>query len=137
MTEGVSPQVAAAPSKTVCIVDDDASIRTALRRLFLSAGLTVATFASAEEFLREADGTAGCVVADVHLGGMNGLELQAALIRRGDALPMILISGVASEEMEAEALRLGAIAFLRKPFNAGTLLDTVLAALGIASTATS
>ena len=101
-------------SRTVCVVDDDASIRTALRRLFLSAGLTVATFGSAEEFLREVDGAAGCVVADMHLGGMNGLELQAAMARRGEALPIILITGVASEEMEAEARRLGAIAFLRK-----------------------
>src|SRR5262245_25938958 len=139
MTERASPPSAPSPSiaegpatsRTVCIVDDDPSVRTAMRRLFHCAGLAVATFASAEEFLQQPviAGEGGCVVTDVHLGGMNGLELQVALARRGHAIPIIMITGVADEETELEAKRLGAIAFLRKPFNAGTLLDAVTSVL--------
>jgi two-component system, LuxR family, response regulator FixJ len=133
VSERVSPTDAVASSRTVWVVDDDPSVRTALRRLFRGAGLSVATFASAEEFLQQADLTDGCVVTDVHLGGMNGLELQVALARRGDAIPIVMITGVADAEMESEALRLGAIAFLRKPFDAGALLDVVTSALNGAS----
>jgi FixJ family two-component response regulator len=128
MTDSVySPAVQA---RTVVVVDDDPSVRDALRRLFRSAGLTVAAFASAEEFLQQSDVEYGFLVADVHLGRMNGLELQAELVRRGSAIPVVLISGVADAEMEVEALRLGAIAFLRKPFDVRELLNAVIAALG-------
>ena len=113
----------------MCVIDDDASVRSAMRRMFRYAGLRVLTFASAEEFLR-APTVGGCVVTDVHLGGMNGLELQVALARRGDSIPMIMITGVPDTEMELEARRLGAIAFLRKPFDAGELLDIVMTAVG-------
>ena len=122
-----APGVAA--FRTVFVIEDDPSVRTALHRLLRGAGLTVATFASAEEFLQQPDVTSGCVVTDVHLGGMNGLELQVALGRRGQAIPIVMITGVADAETEVEALRLGAIAFLRKPFDVGALLDTVITAL--------
>jgi FixJ family two-component response regulator len=115
--------------RTVVIVDDDSSVRRALRRLFLSVGLNAVTFGSAEEFLQQSEIAGDCLVADVHLGRMNGLELQAELVRRADAIPLILVSGAADPQMEVEALRLGAIAFLRKPFNASVLLDAVMAGL--------
>jgi FixJ family two-component response regulator len=86
----------------------------------------VLTFESAEEFLQRVDAITGaCVVADVHLGKMSGLELHAALNRRADPVPVILISGVADTDMELEACRLGAIAFYSKPFDAGALLASV------------
>jgi FixJ family two-component response regulator len=133
MSEHPSPPLTedVAASRTVCVIDDDPSVRTAMRRLLHCTGLTVATFASAEEFLQQPDfaETTGCLVTDVHLGGMNGLELQVALGRRGHAIPIIMITGVADEETELEAIRLGAIAFLRKPFNVGALLDAVMTAL--------
>ena len=113
------------------MIDDDPSVRRALHRLFRGAGLPVAAFASAEEYLQQLPNVAGgCVVTDVHLGGMNGLELQVALGRLGHAIPIIMITGVADTETELEAVRQGAIAFLRKPFNADTLLDAVMSALG-------
>src|SRR5262249_6481027 len=124
------PRTVAAPARTVYVIDDDASVRTALARLFRGAGLAPRTFASAEEFLQQEKVVRGCVVADVHLGRMNGLELQAALGRRAESIPVILISGVADAEMEREAMRLGALAFFRKPFDAGLLLDAVISGVG-------
>ena len=74
----------------------------------------------------------GCLVADVHLGRMSGLELHATLGNRTARMPVILTSGVDDVNMELEAFRLGALAFLRKPFEASTLLDSVRRGLGIA-----
>jgi two-component system response regulator FixJ len=125
MSEGSST----APAPTVCVVDDDCSVRIALERLFRGVGWTVKGFGSAEEFLKHEPLDCACLVADVHLGKMSGLELQAVLGARGDAPAMILTSGLAEEEMEIEALRLGAIAFFPKPFDASALLDAVSRAL--------
>jgi FixJ family two-component response regulator len=86
----------------------------------------VRTFASAEEFLQQDLRQArGCLVADVHLGKMSGLELHAKLGNRDEPLPVILTSGVDDVNMELEAFRLGAIAFFRKPFEASALLESV------------
>lgn len=113
-------------SATVFVIDDDAAVRTALERLFRGAGWTVRTFASAEEFLQQDLHRArGCLVADVHLGRMSGLELHARLGNRAEPMPVILTSGVDDVNMEREAFRLGAIAFFRKPFEASALLDSV------------
>lgn len=115
---------------TVFVIDDDAAVRTALERLFRGAGWTVRTFASAEEFLQQdLDRARGCLVADVHLGRMSGLELHAKLGARAEPMPVILTSGVDDVNMEREAFRLGAIAFFRKPFEASALLDAVRRAL--------
>jgi len=115
---------------TVFVIDDDAAVRTALERLFRGAGWPVRTFASAEEFLQQdLDRARGCLVADVHLGRMSGLELHAKLGARADPMPVILTSGVDDVNMEREAFRLGAIAFFRKPFEASDLLDAVRRAL--------
>jgi len=111
---------------TVFVVDDDPSVLRALERLFRGAGWPVRTFASAEEFLRHDLHVArGCLVADVHLGRMSGLELHATLGHRPRRMPVILTSGVDDVNMEAEAFRLGALAFFRKPFEATALLDCV------------
>lgn len=117
-------------TQIVCVVDDDRSVRVALERLFRGVGWNVRSFASAEEFL-ECGSHLGCacLVADVHLGRMSGLELQAVLCARPDAPTMILTSGLAEEDMEFEARRLGAAAFFRKPFDVDALLDIVGRAL--------
>ena len=110
----------------VCVVDDDRSVRVALERLFRGAGWPVRSFVSAEEFL-ECGYTLGCacLVADVHLGQMSGLELLATLAARPDAPTVILTSGLADETMEIEARRLGAAAFFQKPFDVDALFDLV------------
>ena len=119
------PAGAALPP-TVFVVDDDPAVRAALGRLRRSVGWTTRAFASAEEFLQEDLPLAGgCLIADVHLGRMSGLELLAALGSRPDSMPVILTSGVNDADMEREASRLGAIAFFRKPFDVSALLDSV------------
>ncbi|HKW47862.1 MAG TPA: response regulator [Gemmatimonadaceae bacterium] len=117
-------------SQIVCVVDDDRSVRVALERLFRGVGWNVRSFASAEEFL-DCGSHLGCacLVADVHLGRMSGLELQAVICAKPDAPMMILTSGLAEEGMEIEARRLGATAFFRKPFDVEALLDAVGRAL--------
>jgi len=116
---------------TVFVVDDDPSVRRSLERLVRSAGWTVRTFASGEELLREDLPAAGvCLIADVHLGSMSGLELQAALNVRAPQLPVILTSGLDNPELEMEACQLGTVTFLRKPFEPGALLGWIRKALG-------
>jgi FixJ family two-component response regulator len=113
-------------SGTIFVVDDDASVRTALERLLRAAGWTVRTFASAEELLhQDVDLGIGCLVADVHLGRMTGLELKTALNSRAAKVPVILTSGVDDAALEGKAHRVGAIAFFRKPFDVGALLDSI------------
>jgi FixJ family two-component response regulator len=128
MTDPSSPT----PTSTVFVVDDDPSVRIALGRLLRSAGWNERAFASAEEFLQEDLPVAGgCLIADVHLGRMSGLELLAALGNRSHPMPVILTSGVTDTNMEREASRLGAIAFFRKPFDVGALLESVRQCVGI------
>lgn len=126
-----SPTSAASP-QIVGVIDDDRSVRVALERLFKGVGWSVRSFASAEEFLN-CGFHLGCVclVADVHLGQMSGLELQAILRSQPGAPMMILTSGLAEDEMEVEARRLGAAAFFRKPFDVDALLDAVGRALQV------
>lgn len=126
-----SPQSASA-SGTVFVVDDDPSVRRSLERLVRSAGWAVRTFASAEELLREDLPAAerACLIADVHLGNMSGLELQAALNTRAPHLPVILTSGLDNPELELAACQLGTVTFLRKPFEPGALLGWIRKVLG-------
>ena len=117
---------------TVLVVDDDPSVRRSLERLVKSAGWAVRTFASAEELLREdlPPVDRACLIADVHLGNMSGLELQAALNTRAPHLPVILTSGLDNPELELEACHLGTVTFLRKPFEPAALLGWIRKALG-------
>lgn len=114
----------------VCVVDDDASIRTSLARVISSAGHTVRTFESAEEFLA-GQGQRGscCVVLDVRMGGIDGLDLQRILARAAPRIPIVFISGHATVPMGVTAMKDGAIDFLAKPFASGDLLDAVARAV--------
>src|SRR5258707_14219029 len=101
----------------VMIVDDDESMRRAARRLIKSSGFAVETFASAEDFLGSGrlDATA-CLVLDVQMPGLNGLELQSRLMSEGHQIPIIFITAFDDENVRAQALRAVAIGFLVKPF---------------------
>ena len=114
----------------VFVVDDDASVRAALDSLFRSVGLVVRSFGSAQEFLSEppADGPA-CLVLDVRLPGMSGLDLQRQLTERDTTLPIVMITGHGDIPMTVRAIRAGAVEFLSKPFRDQDLLDAVQQAL--------
>lgn len=115
----------------VAIVDDDESVRSALLFTMKAAGLPALAFASAEEYLAsgEQDDT-GCLIADIRMPGMSGLELQARLEAEDRQIPILFISAHGDEEMRLRALRGGAVEFLAKPFDRKVLLDHVRAALG-------
>jgi FixJ family two-component response regulator len=114
----------------ISVVDDDASIRVATDNLLRSLGYTVYTFASAEEFLQSAHfNDTSCVIADVQMPAMSGVELQALLLAQGHRVPFIFITAFPEETIHARALKAGAICFLTKPFDRLTLikcLDTAL-----------
>lgn len=107
----------------IAIVDDDASVREALRALMRSLGYAVETFASGEALLRSpiVDRTT-CLIADVQMPGMTGLELQAGLVASGKAVPTVLITAYPDDGTRSRALAAGAIGFLSKPFSEHDLL---------------
>ena len=115
---------------TVYVVDDDASVCNAVRRLLKSAQYYVRTFASAEEF-RQGDfkSTPGCLLLDIRLPGISGFELQQELLASGIRMPVIFITGHDRAGMEEQAMKLGATAYLRKPFDEETLLGAVRLAM--------
>jgi len=114
----------------VSIVDDDASLRRSVRNLLLSVGFRVETFASAEEFLRSAEReNTGCLVLDLRMTGMNGLDLLRHVAVTGPRLPAVILTAHGDEEARQRALEAGAVAFLRKPFQGDALLDAVQTAL--------
>ena len=114
----------------VAVVDDDELIRVALRRLLKASGLAVTTFESAEAFLESGQlPEVGCLIADIRMPGISGLELQAKLKSNGSATPIIFITAHGDEKMRMQAMRAGAVAFLAKPFDDGVLLDRVRAAV--------
>jgi len=115
---------------TVFIVDDDPASRDPLRWLLESVELKVVSFASAAEFLDGYDPrTPGCLILDVRLRGMSGLDLQAELNRRGLAVATIFLTGHADVPMAVQAMKNGAFDFLEKPFNDQMLLDRVQQAI--------
>jgi serine/threonine protein kinase len=115
---------------TVFVVDDDESIREALKSLISSVGLQVATFASAREFLQSSPPDApGCLVLDVRLPGLSGLDLQRELAKANVATPIIFITGHADIPMTVSAMKAGAVEFLSKPFRDQDLLDAIQQAL--------
>jgi len=114
----------------VAIVDDDDLMRSAVEGLLKSAGLPSQAFASAEEFLNSGQQRrVGCLVADIRMPGMTGLELQARLNAEQCRIPTIFITAHGDEKMRMQALRAGAVEFLAKPFDDEALLDSVRAAL--------
>jgi FixJ family two-component response regulator len=114
----------------VAVVDDDQSVQSALKDLLESAGLSAQCFGSAEEFLGSGrrDETA-CLVADVNMPGMSGLELQARLKAEGSRIPIIFITAHGDAKMKLRAMTAGAVEFLSKPFDDEALLVKVRAAL--------
>jgi FixJ family two-component response regulator len=116
----------------VAIVDDDELMRGALQGLLKSAGLDARTFASAEEFLESGEPqSCGCLITDIRMPGMSGLDLQAALKAERIAIPIIFITAHGDERMRMQALRSGAAEFLAKPFDDEVLLEAVQAALAL------
>lgn len=113
----------------VSIIDDDDSLRTALVGLIRSFGYESAGFASAEEFLAAAPAP-DCIVTDIHMGGLSGIDLKDELVRRGDVTPVIMITARADAGLEQRARASGAACFLRKPFEAGELIRCIEGALG-------
>ena len=115
---------------TVFVVDDDASVRRSTERLVRSLGFGVHSFASAKEFLEQArvPGPA-CLVLDVHLPGLGGLDLQAELTRAGVRIPIIFVTGRGSIPMTVRAMKAGAVEFLTKPVRSRDLLAAVRAAI--------
>jgi two-component system response regulator FixJ len=118
-------------SETVFIVDDDADIRDSLRLLLEAAGFTPRTFASAEEFLAQAPAAHGCLIADVRMPGLGGMELLEEITRRQRDLPVILITGHADIPLAVRAMRAGAVDFLEKPFSGTRLTESVRRALDL------
>jgi FixJ family two-component response regulator len=114
----------------VFVVDDDSSIREAIKSLVSLVGLRVETFGTAQEFLRsERPDVPGCVVLDVELPGLSGLDLQRELAAHGIRLPIIFITGYGDIPMSVRAMKAGALEFLTKPFRDQDLLDAIQQAL--------
>jgi FixJ family two-component response regulator len=117
-------------TKMVMIVDDDDLMRVALQGLLKAVGLPSQVFASAEEFLKSGQQRqAGCLIADIRMSGMSGLEMQAQLNAQHCRIPIIFITAHGDEKMRMQALRAGAVEFMAKPFNDDALLESVRAAL--------
>jgi len=116
--------------RVVCVVYVDASLRLSLRNLLMSVGFRVATFQSAEAFMdsvhRE---NTGCLVLDLRMTGMNGLDLLRHLAATGSRIPVIILTAHGDDETRQRSLQAGAVAFLTKPFQSATLLDAVRTAL--------
>jgi FixJ family two-component response regulator len=114
----------------VSIIDDDESVRTATQCLVRSLGLKAYTFASAEEFLCSPFvGETSCVIADVQMAKMSGLDLQDRLRESGNNTPMIFVTAYPDEKLKARALKAGAVCFLSKPFDCRILIDNLNKAL--------
>ena len=117
-------------SRLVAIVEDDESVQLALRDLIESDGLPAICFGSAEQFLdSEARNNAACMITDIRMPGMSGLELQAKLKAERCRIPIIFITAHGDSEMRIHAMREGAVEFLSKPFDDAVLLEIVHAAL--------
>lgn len=128
LTEPMAVQLQDIP--IISIVDDDESVRTAMKSLMLSLGYRADTFASAQMFLRSPHiADTACVISDVHMPGMGGLELQSVLIAQGQDLPIIFITAFFDDAAKDRALKAGAVCFLQKPFEGDALIHCVEEAL--------
>jgi FixJ family two-component response regulator len=117
-------------SRLIAIVDDDESVQSALQDLVEAVGLSARCFGSAEELLKSGlHHQAGCLIADIRMPGMSGLELQAKLKAEQSRIPIIFITAHGDGKMRMQAMCEGAVEFLTKPFDEEVLLETVRAAL--------
>ncbi len=119
------------PEKLISIIDDDESIRRTTTLLIQSFGYGAATFESAEDFLKSGhvDDTS-CLIVDVQMPGMNGLELQSHLVHAGNRIPIIFITAYDNSDSRRRALQMGAAGFLNKPFDDRQLLQTIHSVIG-------
>ena len=118
--------IAHAEEPIVFVIDDDASMREALQSLFRSVGLRVEVFGSASEFLQsKLPDVAGCLILDVRLPRLSGLEFQAELVKAGIHIPIIFMTGHGDVPMSVKAMKAGAVDFLTKPFRDQDMLDAV------------
>ena len=114
----------------ISIVDDNESVREATKRLLRSFGYGAATFATAEEFLQSDElNDTSCLITDVQMPGLSGVELQSRLIAQGRRMPMIFVTASTEEKTRARALDAGAVGFLSKPINVDRLIETIHTAL--------
>jgi FixJ family two-component response regulator len=115
---------------TVFVVDDDQAMRNSLKWLIESVGLKVKTYASADEFINDYyPGRAGCLLLDVRMPGMSGLELQEQFVEQQIKIPIIIITGHGDVPMAVRAMKAGAVDFIEKPFNDELLLESIRNAL--------
>jgi FixJ family two-component response regulator len=129
---------ATASGRLVYVVDDDEALRDSVRWLLESTGYRIAAYSTAERFLAAyKPGCAACLVLDVRMPGLTGLELQQELNRRGETLPIIFITGHGTVPMAVNAVKSGAFHFLEKPFKDAQLLTLIEEAASHGSTATS
>lgn len=117
------------PNNAVSVVEDDESLRLALVALIRSMGYEARGFASAEEYLALQDGRCACVITDLHMPGLNGIEMMQSLRKMGYRVPAIMITARAEPTIEARAVAAGALCVLRKPFEAEALLECLQRAL--------
>src|SRR5437879_13867183 len=118
-------------TQVVCVVDDDESLRRSVRNLLSSVGFRVETFASAEEFLESTHrGNTGCLVLDLRMAGMNGLDLLRHLSAMGSRIPVIILTAHGDEEARRRSLEAGAGAFLGKPVRCDAVLDVFKPSMG-------
>jgi FixJ family two-component response regulator len=116
----------ASPDANIFIVDDDSSVRTALKRLIKSVGHKVTTFSSAREFLdHDHPDAPSCLVLDIRMPGLSGLELQEQMAAQGLTMPIIFITGHGNIPISVRAMKAGAVDFLEKPFDDQALLDAI------------
>jgi FixJ family two-component response regulator len=114
----------------IAIVDDDSSVRVAMRSLVRSLGFAADTFASAEEFLQSPRvNDSSCVITDMQMPGLSGVELQARLLAEGRSIPIIFVTAFPDEAVEARAMKAGAVCFLIKPFGGRALINALDVAL--------
>ena len=110
----------------VSIIDDDQDVRQAVQRLMRSRGFATRTFASAEEFLRSPSlHETACVITDIQMPGMTGIDLHDVMLKQGPRLPVIFLTAFPDDRTEKRALQAGALGFLTKPFDARTLVSLV------------
>jgi FixJ family two-component response regulator len=118
--------------KLVHVVDDDRGFLKGIERLLGAHGFRVRTFTSAERFQAEADpGEAACLIFDIQLGAVSGIELLRRLSRSGNVTPVVLVSANDSDQTRKDAMASGCKAFLRKPFTGNTLMEAVSGAIGL------
>jgi FixJ family two-component response regulator len=121
--------------RTVAVVEEDPSMRISVERLLNAYSFETEGYSSAEAFLRrDITSRIGCIVLDIHLGGMSGIELRHRLKDTGSMLPVIFITAVDDDELELEAVQAGCVAYLHKPFSAALLISAINKALGTAPT---